>query len=115
MITPIQEKPATGAVAYDVSSQPPATNPLDGTTLKPGQVLVTGPDYTGPRKTVIDKNNPPSWPAWITAVNGVPVDTGAPGGTFQAQPLADLVSSGHLWWPLLALGLLVILAMKARR
>lgn len=80
------------------------------------QVVVKGPDYTGPRETVVDKTKPNTWPAWITAVGGFPTDSGAPGGTFQAQPLPDINVSGRSWWwvPLLLLAGLVVVA-KMRR
>jgi hypothetical protein len=89
-----------------------------GLTVNPdavNQTLVIGPDYTGPRKTYVNADDPTSWPPWITAVNGAPIDTGAPGGTFQAQPLPDLFVTGFAWWwiPLAVLGVLVL--MKARK
>ena len=83
----------------------------------PNQTLVVGPDYTGPRKTYVNANDPSSWPPWITSVNGTPVDTGAPGGTFQAQPLPELSVTAMSWWwiPVGLLALLVIVNMSKRR
>ena len=88
-----------------------------GLTVNPdasNQTLVVGPDYTGPRKTYVDASNPASWPAWITAVNGAPVDTGAPGGTFQAQPLPELSVTAMSWW-WIPVGLLLVLILVKRR
>jgi hypothetical protein len=77
---------------------------------------IVGPDYTGPRETYINADDPTSWPAWITAVNGAPVDTGAPGGTFQApQTLATLeVTAKSKAW-LLFLALVVLVVVVARK
>jgi hypothetical protein len=91
----------------DTGLQP---NPNAGPLTK-----IVGPDYTGPRITYINASDPTSWPTWITAVNGAPVDTGAPGGTFQAQTLAtlDVTAASKAW--LLFLALVVVVAVLARK
>jgi hypothetical protein len=81
------------------------------------QKVVTGSAATGPRVTVVDTNNPNAAPAWISWVNGAPVDNGKPGGTYQpdsgAGRLPDLVSNvpmGALW----AVGLVILLVLWKR-
>jgi hypothetical protein len=98
-----------------------ANNPSGGLVPQvtmASQVVVTGPPETGPRVTIVDTNNPSGWPAWITAINGKPVDNGNPGGTYQptngAGRLPDLVSNvamGGLW----AIGPIILLIFLNRR
>lgn len=86
--------------------QMPERNPLTGEWLEAGQSLVTGPQATGPRVSVVQPAQPTTWPPWITAnASGVPVDSGTvTGGTWDgsgAQSLPDVVTTalqGVPWW-----------------
>jgi len=92
-----------------------AVNPLTGAPLLPGQILVTGPASTGPRVTVLDPTKPSTWPAWITSVNGKPVDDGTiGGGTYSGYRLPDVVATAakYPWWWGLFL-VIVIIALAA--
>lgn len=65
----------------------PPVNPLTGEPLQPGQTLVTGPPYTGPRQTVVWLARPETWPRWIEmGPLGVPFDRGTiAGGTWDGR------------------------------
>jgi hypothetical protein len=95
-----------------------AVNPLSGTPLTANQALVFGPDYTGPRKTVVNLTDPQSWPSWIRSLDGQPHDDGSiAGGTWSGpQQLATLATTARRswWWLILAVvvALLVVRAAK---
>lgn len=89
-------------------------NPLTGQPLQPGQTLVSGPLFTGPRVTVVWRDAPGTWPHWITSVNGVPTDDGTiPGGTWDGTRagLPGITVTGNR--SLLFQALLLILTLAA--
>jgi hypothetical protein len=97
-------------------------HPWTGLPLESWQTLVIGPDFTGPRVTVVDVRSGARLEPWIERVDvpirsGVNVttfaDTGEPGGTYQPQQLPDLVATSEQWPALLVVVALAAIGFKA--
>lgn len=108
----------TATASLSLSGNGTVVNPLSGLPLRPGQALVIGPDYTGPRKTVVNLMDPLSWPKWITSYNGEPRDDGSiAGGTWSGpQQLATVQVTARRGWLWLVVGILAVaFAVRATR
>lgn len=101
-------------------------DPLTGEPLPEWKTVVTGPDFTGPRRTIVNNRPGAELPAWIVRID-IPIDeyttitqfldTGAPGGLYQpddAQQLPDLTAVVSPFpWGTIVVGVVIVAALLA--